>query len=124
MELRLRIERRNAKFTEGRSISLRASYLSAISDGELRGQHSVKIARHYRPPLAHFFNNLLGERPGEGELWKTHLTSDHSAATAIACLSPGMVKPSLSSLAIMSLPAFSSISTSGGRTGVHAESLP
>ena len=48
----------------------------------------------------------------------------YSAATAIACLSPGMVKPSLSSLAIMSLPAFSSISTSGGRTGVHAESLP
>jgi len=86
----------------------------------------------------------LGERLGEGELQKTHLTSptltrgapssppasraertsDHSAATAIACLSPGMVKPSLSSLAIMSLPAFSSVSTSGGRTGVQAASLP
>ena len=50
--------------------------------------------------------------------------SGYSAATAIACFSPGMVKPSLLSLAIMSLPAFSSVSTSGGRTGVQAASSP
>ena len=48
----------------------------------------------------------------------------YSAATAIACLRPGMVKPSLSSLSIMSLPAFASVSTSGGRTGVQATSSP
>ena len=48
----------------------------------------------------------------------------HSAATAIACARPGIVKPNLSSLAIISLPAFSSISTIGGRTCVQAASAP
>ena len=50
--------------------------------------------------------------------------SRYSAATAIACLRPGMVKPSLSSLAIMSVAVFSSISINGGRTGVQAASAP
>ena len=75
--------------------------------------------------LHHPLTQPLPQGGEEHDLWHEKMrVFAYSAATAIACFRPGMVKPRASSLAIMSLPAFSSASTSGGRTGVQAASLP